>query len=93
MSVALRLARHGSKKNPFYRVVVTDSHNRRDGRFIEVVGTYDPQRNPTHIQLDGEKIRAWIAKGAQPSDKVRALIRQTGVLRATPEAAAAEPQS
>jgi len=81
MSVKLRLARHGSKKNPFYRVVATDSRSRRDGRFIEVVGTYDPQRNPTHIQLDGEKVRSWIAKGAEPTDKVRDLIRRSGVLK------------
>lgn len=81
MSVKLRLARHGSKKNPFYRVVAADTRSRRDGRFLEVVGTYDPQRNPTHVQLDGEKIRSWIAKGAQPTDKVRALMRKAGVLR------------
>ncbi len=75
MSVKLRLARHGSKKHPFYRVVATDTRSRRDGRFIEVVGTYDPRREPTHIQLDGEKIQEWIAKGALPTDKVKALIR------------------
>ncbi|MCK6529355.1 30S ribosomal protein S16 [Myxococcota bacterium] len=92
MSVKLRLARHGSKKNPFYRVVAADTRSRRDGRFLEVVGTYDPQRNPTHVQLDGEKIRSWIAKGAQPTDKVRALIRKAGVLRPSADGAVESAQ-
>lgn len=92
MSVKLRLARHGSKKNPFYRVVAADTRSRRDGRFLEVVGTYDPQRNPTHVQLDGEKIRSWIAKGAQPTDKVRALIRKAGVLRPSGDGAVESAQ-
>lgn len=72
--VVIRLARHGAHKAPFYRVVVTDKRVRRDGRCIEQVGTYDPTKNPSEINLDIEKIDAWIAKGAQPSERVAKLI-------------------
>lgn len=77
--VKIRLARVGSKKNPIYRVVVADSRSPRDGRFIEIVGRYNPQTNPSMIELDGEKIRDWIAKGAQPSDPVRRLMKTQGL--------------
>ncbi len=75
MSVKLRLARVGSKKNPIYRVVVADSRSPRDGRFIEVVGRYNPQTNPSFIELDLEKVQGWLDKGAQPTEAVARLIK------------------
>jgi small subunit ribosomal protein S16 len=78
MPARIRLARVGSKKNPIYRVVVADSRSPRDGRFIEIVGRYNPQTNPSTIDLDTEKIDEWIAKGAQPSDPVKRLLRSQG---------------
>jgi small subunit ribosomal protein S16 len=71
----MRLTRVGSKKNPIYRVVVADSRSPRDGRFIEIVGRYNPQTDPSTIELDGAKVADWLAKGAQPSDPVRRLIK------------------
>jgi small subunit ribosomal protein S16 len=68
----------GSKKNPIYRVVVADSRAPRDGRFIEIVGRYNPQTQPSTIDLDEEKIKEWIAKGAQPSDSVKRLLKSQG---------------
>ena len=75
MSVKLRLARVGSKKNPIYRVVVADSRSPRDGRFIEVVGRYNPQTNPSLIELDLDKVQGWLDKGAQPTEAVARLIK------------------
>ena len=75
MATRIRLARVGSKKNPIYRVVVADARSPRDGRFIEIVGRYNPQTNPSTITLDTEKIDEWIAKGAQPSDAVKRLMK------------------
>ena len=75
MSVKIRLSRHGSKKRPYYRVVVTDSRNRRDGRPIEEVGRYNPMTTPKTINLDLEKITEWQGKGAQLSDAVAALVK------------------
>lgn len=74
MAVKIRLARHGAKKHPFYRVVVADGRARRDGRFIEMVGRYNPLTNPKVIDIDLEKVNAWIAKGAQPTNAVSHLI-------------------
>ena len=74
MAVKIRLARHGAKKRPFYRVVVADGRMPRDGRYIELVGRYNPVSNPKVIDLDLEKIDAWIAKGAQPTNAVAHLI-------------------
>ena len=74
MAVKIRLARHGSKKRPYYRVVVADSRCRRDGRFIEQVGTYNPLTEPATVNLDMEKVDAWMAKGAQPTDTAKRLI-------------------
>ena len=79
MAARIRLARVGSKKNPIYRVVVADSRSPRDGRFIEIVGRYNPQTQPSTIDLDAEKIQDWISKGAQPSDSVRRLMKSQGV--------------
>ena len=75
MAVRMRLTRVGSKKNPIYRVVVADSRSPRDGRFIEIVGRYNPQTDPSTIELDEAKVADWLAKGVQPSDPVRRLIR------------------
>jgi small subunit ribosomal protein S16 len=75
MSVKLRLSRVGAKKNPFYRVVVTDSRNPRDGKFIEHVGIYDPNRDPVEIRFDMERIKHWLAVGARPSDTVSELLK------------------
>jgi small subunit ribosomal protein S16 len=77
MAVKIRLTRVGSKKNPVYRVVVADSRSPRDGRFIEIVGRYNPQTNPSTIDLDQAKIDDWIAKGAQPTPPVARLIKAT----------------
>jgi small subunit ribosomal protein S16 len=79
MAVRMRLTRIGSKKNPIYRVVVADSRSPRDGRFIEIVGRYNPQTNPSTIDLDTEKVKDWLAKGAQPSDPVARLIKAAGI--------------
>jgi small subunit ribosomal protein S16 len=78
MATRIRLARVGSKKNPIYRVVVADQRSPRDGRFIEIVGRYNPQTDPSTIDLDMDKIQAWIDKGAQPSDSVRRLLKAQG---------------
>lgn len=74
MAVKIRLARHGATKAPFYRVVVTDGRSPRDGRFIEVVGRYNPRTEPSFVELDVEKVEAWIGKGAQPSETVLKLL-------------------
>ena len=78
MAVKIRLTRVGSKKNPIYRVVVADSRSPRDGRFIEIVGRYNPQTDPSTIDLDESKIKDWMAKGAQPTAPVSRLIRAAG---------------
>ena len=75
MAARIRLTRIGSKKNPIYRVVVADSRSPRDGRFIEIVGQYNPQTDPSTIELDEDKVRSWLAKGAQPSDSVGRLLK------------------
>ena len=79
MAVKLRLTRVGSKKNPIYRVVVADSRSPRDGRFIEIVGRYNPQTDPSTIELDEEKIRDWLGKGAQPTDSVARLLKAKNI--------------
>ena len=78
MAAKIRLARVGGKKNPIYRVVVADSRSPRDGRFIEIVGRYNPQTDPSLIELDESKIKDWIGKGAQPTDPVRRLMKARG---------------
>ncbi|MEJ7842474.1 MAG: 30S ribosomal protein S16 [Rubrobacter sp.] len=80
MAVKIRLARRGSKGKPFYRIVVADARSPRDGAFIERIGTYDPQTEPSDIKVDAEKARDWIGKGAQPTDQVRNLLKISGVL-------------
>ncbi|MDR1580528.1 MAG: 30S ribosomal protein S16 [Synergistaceae bacterium] len=80
MAVRIRLARHGKKKAPFYRLVVADSRSPRDGRFIELLGTYNPMTDPADIKVEEERAIHWLSKGALPSDTARALLRKTGVL-------------
>jgi small subunit ribosomal protein S16 len=75
MAVRIRLTRVGSKKNPIYRVVVADSRSPRDGRFIEIIGRYNPQTDPSTIELDEAKVKDWLSKGAQPSEPVARLIK------------------
>ena len=84
MSLKLRLSRGGAKKRPFYRIVVADSRMPRDGRFIEKLGTFDPLKkteDATRLVLDVEKAKAWIAKGAQPTDRVVRLLDSLGVMK------------
>lgn len=75
MAVKIRLRRMGAKKAPFYRIVVADSRYPRDGRFIEEIGTYDPTKNPSIINVDMEKANKWIANGAQPTDTVKKILK------------------
>ena len=75
MAVKLRLTRVGSKKNPVYRIVAADSRSPRDGKFLEIVGRYNPQTDPSTIELDEERIRHWLSKGAQPSNTVQRLLK------------------
>jgi small subunit ribosomal protein S16 len=79
MAVTIRLTRMGAKKKPFYRLVVADSHFPRDGRYIEVLGTYDPNPNPPAINLNREKIDSWIQRGAHPTPTVKSLLKKAGL--------------
>ena len=76
MSVSIRMSRHGAKKKPFYRIVVSDQRFARDGRYIEQVGTYDPRAKIGGVKMDREKIDAWIKKGAKPSQTVSELMKK-----------------
>ena len=78
--VKIRLRRMGAKKAPFYRVVVADSRYPRDGRFIEEIGTYNPLTNPSTVNVDADAVKPWIAKGAQHTDTVKALLKKEGIL-------------
>ncbi|MDR1510359.1 MAG: 30S ribosomal protein S16 [Synergistaceae bacterium] len=80
MAVRIRLARHGKKKAPFYRLVVADSRSPRDGRFIELIGTYNPMTDPADVKVNEERALHWLSVGAIPSDTARALLRKSGVL-------------
>jgi len=71
----IRLSRIGKKKHPFYRVIVTEKTRPRNGRFVEIVGTYDPQKKPAAVNLNDERVKYWLDKGAQPSDTVRSFLR------------------
>ena len=75
MAVKLRLTRVGSKKNPIYRIVAADSRSPRDGKFIEIVGRYNPQTDPSTIEVDEDKVKDWLAKGAQPTNSVARLLK------------------
>ncbi|NQS72242.1 MAG: 30S ribosomal protein S16 [Desulfobulbaceae bacterium] len=76
MAVHIRLTRRGRKKQPFYRIVVADSQAPRDGKFLDIVGTYDPMCDPAAIKIDSEKLAHWVSKGAIPSVTVRSLIKK-----------------
>ena len=80
MAVKIRLRRMGAKKAPFYRVVVADSRYPRDGRFIEELGYYDPTKEPAVVKIDADKAKKWIAKGAQPTDTVKALLKKNDII-------------
>ena len=77
--VKIRLRRVGAKKAPFYRVVVADSRYPRNGRFIEEIGTYNPLVEPSQIKIDGDRAKDWMAKGAQPTDTVKVLLKKAGI--------------
>jgi small subunit ribosomal protein S16 len=80
MAVKMRLKRMGAKKAPFYRVVVADSRYPRDGRFIEEIGTYNPLTNPIDVNIDEEKAIKWLKNGAQPTDTVKSLLKNSGIM-------------
>lgn len=84
----MRLRRMGAKKKPFYRLVIAESSAPRDGAFIEVLGTYNPKTDPATIQIDSDKARDWLRKGAQPTERVAKLLAKTGVTEAQPTRAA-----
>ena len=86
MAVKIRLNRMGAKKNPFYRIVVADSRAPRDGRFIEVLGNYDPSQNPAVVNVDEEKVLDWLGKGAQLTDTVKNLFSKKGLMAKFAEA-------
>ena len=77
--VKIRLTRLGAHKRPFYRIVVADSRTRRDGPFIEILGTYDPLKNPSEINMNLDKAKLWLQQGAQPTDTVRKLMQKAGL--------------
>ncbi len=78
--VKIRLRRMGAKKAPFYRIVVADSRYPRDGRFIEELGYYNPMTEPADVKVDADKVKEWMANGAQPTDTVKALLKRNGIL-------------
>jgi small subunit ribosomal protein S16 len=79
MSVRLRLTRIGGKKDPVWRIVAADQRSPRDGRILEIVGQYNAQTDPSTIKIDEDKVRGWLARGAQPTDQVRKLLRTQGI--------------
>lgn len=81
MAVKLRLLRMGAKKAPFYRIVAADSRAPRDGRFIELLGTYDPRTNPAKVTIKEEEVFKWLNNGAQPSDTVKNLLSKEGIIK------------
>lgn len=84
MAVRIRLSRFGRKKKPFYRIVVADSEAKRDGKFLEVVGTYDPMQDPAEVKIKQDRLQAWLDEGAKPSDTVKSLLPK-GTVAATAE--------
>ncbi|MEO5617535.1 MAG: 30S ribosomal protein S16 [Candidatus Eisenbacteria bacterium] len=91
MAVVIRLMRAGAKKRPFYRMVAADSRRQRDGRFLEILGHYNPVSKPFELVVHKEKVEAWIAKGAQPSEQVASLLRKVGVSTAAPKTGPLKP--
>jgi small subunit ribosomal protein S16 len=80
MSVKIRLARHGAKKRPYYRIVVTDSESPRDGRYLEAVGSYNPLQDPAEVTLKADRVKYWIEQGALPSDTVKSILKKEGLI-------------
>ncbi len=87
MAVVIRMMRAGAKKRPFYRVVVADSRRQRDGRFVEILGFYDPMTKPYTLKIDEAKAKEWVEKGAQPSEQAASLLRTLGIVAARPSKA------
>ncbi len=85
MSVKIRLARHGAKKKPFYRIVVADIESPRDGRFIENVGTYNPLHDPAEVMVKTDRVKYWLSQGATPTDTVKSLLKKQGVFAESAE--------
>jgi small subunit ribosomal protein S16 len=86
MALRIRLARFGAKKRPYYRIVVTNSESPRDGRFLEILGTYDPRQNPAAVTVQEDLLAQWVSKGATPTDTVASLLKKRPKAAATPEA-------
>jgi len=80
MSVKIRLARHGAKKRPYYRIVVADSESPRDGRYLEAVGSYNPLQDPAEVTLKTDRVKYWIEQGALPSDTVKSILKKEGLI-------------
>lgn len=80
MAVKIRLARHGAKKRPYYRIVVADSESPRDGRFLENVGSYNPLQDPAEVTLKTDRVHYWLQQGATPTDTVRSLLKKEGLI-------------
>jgi small subunit ribosomal protein S16 len=78
--VKLRLQRFGTTKRPFYRVVAADARKTRDGRYLEIVGVYEPTKVPAHVEINAELAKKWLTAGAQPTDTVKSLLKQTGIM-------------
>jgi len=91
MAVVIRMMRAGAKKRPFYRIVVADSRRQRDGRFVEILGYYDPMTKPFSVKMDEEKVKGWIAQGAQPSTQAASLFRRAGIIAARPSKSKKKP--
>ena len=81
MAVKIRLRRLGAKKAPFYRVIVADSRDPRDGKFVEEIGYYNPLTEPAEIKIDADKAEKWLKSGAQPTDTVKALLKKSGIVK------------
>jgi len=79
MAVRIRLTRLGRKKKPFYRIIVADSESKRDGKFLDIVGTYDPLQDPATIKIDNDKLQDWLGRGALPTTTVKSLIKKSAV--------------
>lgn len=84
MAVVIRMKRAGAKKRPFYRIVVADSRRQRDGRFVEILGYYDPMAKPFAVKMDEEKMKGWLANGAVPSEQAASLLRRAGIAMSRP---------
>jgi small subunit ribosomal protein S16 len=82
MAVKIRLARHGAKKRPFYRIVAADNDCPRDGRFLEKLGTYNPLQDPARVVLNADRVKYWIGQGATPTDTVKSILKREGVFAA-----------